>query len=64
MLLEELFTEKKTSYVLQEVLNTTYKSKNETSPQEAFAFLQDLKPNVKNAFLMKSVLKLSRRERK
>lgn len=53
--LEEIFEEKDTSYTVQDVYDTMYKPRNEVSPKEAFAYLDNLIPKKENAFLFREV---------
>lgn len=41
------------SYTLQDVYETMYHNKKVTSPEEAFNFMNDLKPSKENAFMLR-----------
>lgn len=49
-----IMSAKKTSYIEQDVYNSMYHPKGITEPNEAFAFLNNLIPGMRNAFLFRN----------
>ena len=53
--IDQIMAESDTGYTLEDIIATRYKDKRNSSPKEAFAFMDNLIPNRNNLFLFRSL---------